>query len=160
MSEALKLLFLLFVANGAPVLATRVLDTRFGRPIDGGRHFVDGRPWFGPSKTWRGLLLAVLASAIAAPLLGWPVDIGLQIGAGAMIGDLLSSFLKRRLGQASSSQALGIDQIPEALLPLLLVCEALALGAGHIVALVAAFVVLELLLSRLLYRLHIRRQPY
>ena len=30
----------------------------------------------------------------------------------------------------------------------------------RIAALVAAFVVLELLLSRLLYRLHIRRQPY
>ncbi|HMX52743.1 MAG TPA: CDP-archaeol synthase, partial [Plasticicumulans sp.] len=64
------------------------------------------------------------------------------------------------LGLASSAQALGIDQVPEALLPLLAVRETLALDGWVIAALVAAFVVLELLLSRLLYRLHIRRQPY
>ncbi|HNF66485.1 MAG TPA: CDP-archaeol synthase [Plasticicumulans sp.] len=160
MIEALQLLFLLFVANGAPILATRVLDTAGDHPIDGGHRFLDGRPLFGPSKTWRGLGVALLASTLAALLLGWPAWIGLLIGAAAMLGDLLSSFLKRRLGLASSAQALGIDQVPEALLPLLAVRETLALDGWVIAALVAAFVVLELLLSRLLYRLHIRRQPY
>ena len=69
MIEALQLLFLLFVANGAPVLATRVLDTAGDHPIDGGRRFLDGRPLFGPSKTWRGLGVALLASTLAALLL-------------------------------------------------------------------------------------------
>ena len=35
-----------------------------------------------------------------------------------MTGDLFSSFIKRRFGSAPSSQALGLDQIPESLLPL------------------------------------------
>ena len=42
---------------------------------------------------------------------------GVVIGATAMAGDLLSSFCKRRLKLAPSSQALGLDQIPEVLLP-------------------------------------------
>lgn len=158
--EILKLLLMLFAANGAPVLATRVLDGHGAWPVDGGRHWCDGRPLFGPSKTWRGLVMALLAAGSLAPLLGWPVGVGLAIGVGAMAGDLLSSFVKRRLGRPSSSQALGIDQIPEALLPLLAVRETLALDGGLIAGLVAVFVVLELLLSRVLYRLHIRREPY
>ena len=125
--EILKLLLMLFAANGAPVLATRVLDGHGAWPVDGGRHWCDGRPLFGPSKTWRGLVMALLAAGSLAPLLGWPVGVGLAIGVGAMAGDLLSSFVKRRLGRPSSSQALGIDQIPEALLPLLAVRETLAL---------------------------------
>ena len=41
------------------------------------------------------------------------LGIGLLVAATAMAGDLLSSFLKRRLALAPSSQAIGLDQIPE-----------------------------------------------
>jgi hypothetical protein len=36
-----------------------------------------------------------------------------------MAGDLFSSFLKRRLNLPPSSPALGLDQVPESLFPLL-----------------------------------------
>jgi len=77
-----------------------------------------------------------------------------------MVGDLLSSFVKRRLDRRPSSQAIGIDQIPEALLPLLACRAALGLGLLDIVVVVAAFFVGELVVSRLLFRLHIRDEPY
>lgn len=38
-----------------------------------------------------------------------------------MLGAAASSFVKHRLGTATSSRATGLDQIPEALVPLLLV---------------------------------------
>ena len=82
------------------------------------------------------------------------------IGLLAMAGDLLSSFIKRRLGRPSSSMMLGLDQVPEALLPLLAVREAFALDAPAIVVTVIAFLLLDLLLSQLLYRLGIRQRPY
>jgi CDP-2,3-bis-(O-geranylgeranyl)-sn-glycerol synthase len=77
-----------------------------------------------------------------------------------MLGDLASSFVKRRLGRRTHSQALGLDQVPESLLPLLLLQERLALGAGEMALIVALFVALELMLSRLLFRWHLRDRPY
>jgi CDP-2,3-bis-(O-geranylgeranyl)-sn-glycerol synthase len=104
--------------------------------------------------------LALTAAALAAPALGFDWTLGLTVGAFAMLGDLASSFAKRRLGRAISSQALGLDQIPESLFPLLAVQQRLGLQAWDIALLVGAFLVLELLLSRLLFRVGLREQPY
>jgi CDP-2,3-bis-(O-geranylgeranyl)-sn-glycerol synthase len=76
-----------------------------------------------------------------------------------MLGDLTSSFIKRRLGRPPSSQALLLDQVPESLFPLLVFRERLGLAAWDIAVVVLAFFVLDLLLSRLLYKLHLRDQP-
>jgi len=56
--------------------------------------------------------------------------------------------------------ALGLDQIPESLLPLLLCRIPLGLGWQSITVVVIAFFVSELLLSLMLHRLHIRKRPY
>ncbi|HQC73688.1 MAG TPA: CDP-archaeol synthase, partial [Candidatus Competibacteraceae bacterium] len=128
--------------------------------LDGGRVLADGQRLFGTTKTWRGLLAAVLMTGSGALLLGVPAAVGALIGLLAMAGDLLSSFIKRRLGRPSSSMMLGLDQVPEALLPLLAVREAFALDAPAIVVTVIAFLLLDLLLSQVLYRLGIRQRPY
>ncbi|HEC16400.1 MAG TPA: CDP-archaeol synthase [Sedimenticola sp.] len=148
------------IANGTPVIARKLFGSRFGFPLDGGVKFMDGRPLLGSSKTLRGLLLAVVAATLTAPLFGYCWGIGAMIGGAAMLGDLLSSFIKRRLGLAPSSMALGLDQIPESLLPLLVCKVPLGLGWLSIAMVTMAFFVCELLFSFVLYRLHIRRRPY
>jgi hypothetical protein len=75
-------------------------------------------------------------------------------------GDLLSSFLKRRLALAPSSQAIGLDQIPESLFPLLACRQELGLTAADIIMGVAIFFAGELSLSRVLCRLRFRDRPY
>jgi CDP-2,3-bis-(O-geranylgeranyl)-sn-glycerol synthase len=122
--------------------------------------FFDGRPLLGSSKTVRGLVIAILATTLAAAALGIPIGLGALIGAVAMAGDALSSFIKRRLGRAPGDQQLGVDQIPESLLPLLAVRHALDLSLLQIVGVTAAFFALELPLARLLYRMGIRDRPY
>jgi hypothetical protein len=77
-----------------------------------------------------------------------------------MAGDLLASFLKRRLGLQPSSMALGLDQIPESLFPLLACCRMLSLTTLDVVVGTAIFFVSELVLSRVLFRLHVRDRPY
>jgi CDP-2,3-bis-(O-geranylgeranyl)-sn-glycerol synthase len=77
-----------------------------------------------------------------------------------MTGDLLSSFIKRRLGLAASSQALGLDHLPEALLPLLAATAWFELSGGTIAGLAVAFVVLALALSPVFYWLGVRNRPY
>ena len=153
-------LLLLLVVNGAPILARRLLGARGSFPIDAHRVAPDGRPWLGPSKTVRGLVAAMLAGSLCAPVLGYSAAVGAAFGLLAMVGDLLSSFIKRRLGIASSGMALGLDQIPEALLPLAALRSIFDLSWAAVLLEVLAFLVLELLLSKLLFRLNLRKRPY
>lgn len=155
-----KVLLLIIAANGAPVLGDFFFRERGAWPVDGGLLLPDGRRLLGHSKTWRGVLLAVTVTALIAWPLGFSLITGLTIGAWAMVGDALSSFSKRRLGLAASSMALGLDQIPEALLPLIAVREELGLNWLSVLKIVSGFVIAELLLSRLLYHWHIRSRPY
>jgi len=151
---------LLGVANSTPIFAKRLFGQRFGAPLDGGLKFPDGRPLFGPSKTVRGLVLSVACTMLAAPLLGFEWITGAGLASASMFGDLLSSFIKRRLGLRTHSRAFGLDQVPESLLPLLVLQQHLDLGYGDIAIIVAAFILLEMVLSHLLFRLHIRDRPY
>ena len=137
-----------------------MLGERLSCPLDGGVTFVDGRRLFGRSKTVRGIVLAILLSALAAPVIGLGWELGAVIGSAAMAGDLFSSYVKRRLDLAPSSRATGLDQIPESLLPLLVCRGALALSGPDIAICAAVFFVGEGSLSRLLYKAHIREQPY
>lgn len=156
----LQLLVLLVLANGAPVAAKKVLGERFASPLDGGAVFVDGRPLFGRSKTIRGIVLAVLATMLGAPLIGIEWQIGFLVGSLAMAGDLASSFLKRRMSLPPSSRASGLDQVPEALFPLLGCRNPLSLTSEDIAVGVALFFIGEVLLSRVLYIFRLRDRPY
>jgi hypothetical protein len=156
----LKLVFLLAVANGTPVLVKRLMHERLAFPLDGGLRFFDGKPLFGASKTVRGLVSAVLVTSAAAPLLGLEWRAGALIGAGAMLGDLFSSFIKRRMNLPPSSMALGLDQIPESLFPMLACQPMLGLDILEIVIVVAVFSIAGPVLSYALFKLRIREHPY
>ncbi|MCG6934427.1 MAG: CDP-archaeol synthase, partial [Proteobacteria bacterium] len=112
------------------------------------------------SKTWRGLLITVLITPGVALLLGLGASTGLIIASMAMLGDLTSSFIKRRLGIRSSGIAPGLDQIPESLLPLWAVKPVLGLDWQQIMLIVAGFLLLGYVMSFVLYKLHVRRYPY
>ena len=159
-SLLLQLLILLVVANGTAVVAKKILGVAFGRPLDGGALFVDGEPIFGPSKTIRGVVVSVLGTSVCAALMGLGWQVGTLIATFAIVGDLLSSFVKRRLRLASSSMAIGLDHIPESLFPLLASRWLLPLNILDIVAGVTIFVVGALILSPLLFKLNLRDEPH
>ena len=156
----LKLLFLVFVANAAPVVAQDIFGRRFSYPLDGRAVFFDAQPLLGASKSVRGVASSLLATTIAAPIVGIPWLAGTLIGIAAMFGDLCSSFVKRRMKLPPSSMASGLDQIPELLFPLLACAAFLPLSVADIAAVVACFVVGEVLGSRLLYKIRLRDRPY
>lgn len=156
----LQLLILLMLANGTPVVAKKILGERLAYPFDCGIEFVDGRPLFGRSKTIRGVLLAVLVTMAGAPLIGLGWEVGFLVGSLAMAGDLISSFLKRRMALPPSSRASGLDQVPEALLPLLACRNPLSLTMVDIGATAALFFIGEVLLSRVFYAFRLRDRPY
>jgi len=156
----LQLLILLTLANGSPVIAKWIFGDYCSWPLDGNTKFVDGRPLFGASKTIRGILVSIVITSICAALLGLTLTIGLAVATTAMAGDLFSSFLKRRLDLPPSSKAVGLDQIPESLLPLLVCRQALELTVLDVAVATAIFFVGEAVLSHVLFRLHVRDRPY
>jgi len=159
-SLLLQLLILLVVANGAAVVAKKLLGDAYGRPIDGGALFLDQRPIFGPSKTIRGVVASLLATSACAALMGLGWGLGALVATFTMAGDLFSSFVKRRLRLATSSMAMGLDHIPESLFPLLASRLLLPLSILDIVAGVTIFVTGAVLLSPILFKLRIRDEPH
>ena len=97
------------VANAAPVAAHRLLGSRFPTPIDFGIKLSKHRI-FGDGKTWRGLFSGVAAGMLAGFVLG-DANTGTLLGLGAMLGDLVGSFAKRRLGMNRGVYAGLLDQI-------------------------------------------------
>ncbi|MFQ5815210.1 MAG: CDP-2,3-bis-(O-geranylgeranyl)-sn-glycerol synthase [Candidatus Hydrothermarchaeaceae archaeon] len=82
----------------------------YGRPIDLGRDFIDGKRIFGDGVTVRGTVSGVLAGTITGLLQG-TLLLGLVLGVGAMGGDAMSSFIKRRLGKPRGSPLFPLDQL-------------------------------------------------
>ncbi len=156
----LQLLVLLIIANGTPIIVKNIFGKRFAFPVDGGINFFDKKPLLGNSKTVRGIISSLIVTPVGAVLVGLEWYIGIVVSGMSMLGDLFSSFIKRRFNMPPSSMALGIDQIPEALFPLLACQLLLPLTTASIVFIVILFFITELLLSRLLYKLKIRDEPY
>lgn len=121
---AVYFIFPAYAANAAPILFGG------GPPIDCGRSFIDGRPILGPNKTFRGLISGlILGSCVglaeygffdgllleygffSEPLLRHHSSSGLLLSAGALVGDMAGSFLKRRLGMEPGRALPIVDQI-------------------------------------------------
>lgn len=102
---------LLFAGAVAAVVLRFDLLAWARRPIDCGAT-LRGVRLFGDNKTWRGLLVAVVAAALGAELQACLAArslvepdapafvVGALMGLGAILGELPNSFLKRRLGIA------------------------------------------------------------
>lgn len=155
-----QVLFLIAVSNGTPVVAGKLFGKKLSRALDDGALFPDGKPIFGPSKTLRGIIASVFLTTAAAPLIGLSLWLGLGAAVAAMIGDLMSSFVKRRLGMPPSSRATGLDQIPESLLPTLTCALPMNFTFEDVVSVIAIFLIGEIILSKILFKWRLRSQPY
>jgi CDP-archaeol synthase len=139
---------LIVAANLAPIIGQRLLRNRFASPLDCGSHFLDGRPLLGPSKTWRGYLFSILITSGCAWVESLDVTTGLVFSLIALLGDSVTSFIKRRVGLVSGGHAPGLDQVLESLLPLLMVQPKYDLALSGILGVVIAFIILDLIFWR------------
>ncbi len=155
-----QLLLLIIIANGAPILIRELLNNRYNLAVDFGKNLPGDRPIFGASKTWRGIFASLVATAVAAWWLGYGPETGFLIALYAIAGDLLSSFIKRRLAIAPSGMAPLLDQVPESLLPAFMMMQRFNLAISSILLLVLIFIIIELMISKVLYPWGIRKRPY
>jgi CDP-archaeol synthase len=145
LAYAARALLLLVFANSLPWIAGRALGARGAAPLDLGVTLPDGRRLLGSHKTWRGLAAGIAGCTLAAGLTGLHGWTGAGFAALSLLGDTLSSLLKRRLGVAPGEDLPLLDQLPEALLPLLVLQAPLALNSIAIAAVAGAFTLLDML---------------
>ena len=117
---ALWFIFPAYCANAVPVIFGG------GRPVDFGKIFLDGKPILGSHKTLRGFFSGLLVGTLVGFLqtllfqhvlfqydtqFRYNVLLGFMISLGALVGDLVESFIKRRLDLPSGSSLLIGDQL-------------------------------------------------
>jgi len=128
--QALWLILPAYVANASAVLVGG------GTPVDFGKNWRDGRRILGDGKTWRGLFsgafmgmivgfgLSVAAKSIAPTeynvinfenldFMGFPlmIPIVFSLCFGALLGDIVESFFKRRIGKERGQDWFVFDQL-------------------------------------------------
>lgn len=164
-----------YVPNNAAVLAGG------GRPIDGGRTW-KGRRLLGDGKTWRGTATGIAAGAVLAAalnavapavsnLLGvdlptFPLAVMVALPAGAMVGDVAASFLKRRTGRERGAAFPLVDQLDFVAFALLLAFLAAPEWFGAVFTLPVLVVVvvvtplLHLATNGIAYALGLKAEPW
>lgn len=150
--EAVHALALLIAANATPVIAAKLADERWSAPLDFGCVLADGERLFGSHKTWRGLVSGILAAVITAAVMGVPLWLGAGFAMASLLADALSSAIKRRMKLRPGTEYLGLDQLGEALLPLILFARALSLNAEEVAVATVVFSVLDVAVTRLRQR--------
>ncbi len=103
------------IANATPVVIGKVI--RGTHPIDMNLKLKDGRPLFGRGKTWEGFLFGLMIGAlfglvVKLVLIHYPISLlSFYVPLGALLGDILGSFIKRRLGIKRGDPLPLLDQL-------------------------------------------------
>lgn len=85
--------------------------------MDFGLKFIDGRRVFGDSKSWEGFLFGIALGTVVAGLQyvihneSLLIFRGFVLSVGALIGDCIGAFVKRRLGIPPGKPAPLLDQL-------------------------------------------------
>ena len=150
-----------YFANAAPVLLGG------GAPLDMGKKFLDGRRIFGDGKTIRGFACGLVVGTIVGILQGIAsaslreyLLLGFLLALGALLGDLASSFIKRRLGIERGGAAPGLDQLSFVVVALLL-ASPVNLPSWQVIAVILIITPpIHLATNFIGYKLGLKDRPY
>lgn len=154
--SALQFILPAYVANSSPVIFGG------GKAIDLGRSFLDGRRIFGSNKTVRGfvggLSCGALISLVEDLLMGGGFfPYGVLISVGALLGDLLGAFIKRRFGLPPGSPFPLMDQLDFVFGALMLSCPFYKLSLSATFLIFLATPPLHLLTNGVAYILKLKK---
>ena len=166
------------VANSVPILAKRYKWVTFlEKPLDMGFK-VNGNRILGDHKTWRGLILGVIAAILTAILqqklvllfpnlntvsiINWhsnnPILIGFLLGFGALFGDAVKSFIKRRIKIKPGDTFLLFDQIDYIIGALLFLSLKIPLSNIPILTIILTWTILHLLTTIFAWKVGIKEK--
>jgi CDP-2,3-bis-(O-geranylgeranyl)-sn-glycerol synthase len=168
-----------WIANATPVIFGG------GRPIDGGVVLRDGRRLLGDGKTIRGFIAGVffgvltgigqfLAAPHLLPLLGQFVEVtpameyvlfmtipvAVLLSIGALVGDIIGSFLKRRANLESGGPSPMLDQLGFIIMGLVFAYPLLQPESVYIVILILTTLAIHWISNALGYLLGFKKNPW
>jgi CDP-2,3-bis-(O-geranylgeranyl)-sn-glycerol synthase len=173
--QALYLLVPAYAANMSPVIF-RGSFKFLAYPIDCNLK-LNGKPIFGKNKTFRGLIFAIIAGMVLGyiqfllrdiPMFQiisildyswWPI-IGFLLGFGAISGDLIESFFKRRVGIGPGKPWIPFDQIDFVVMALLFLLIHHNPGLGIWIIGIALTFVLDIIVNHLAFYFRIRNEKW
>jgi CDP-2,3-bis-(O-geranylgeranyl)-sn-glycerol synthase len=163
-----------YLANMAPLMTAMALKQRFAYPLDFGLT-LGGEPVLGAHKTFRGLLAGLAVAVTVASVQAWlyqrppirtlsllpydqvhPAWWGLLMGAGAIAGDALKSFVKRRLGIPPGQPWIPFDQIDFLIGALALTSIAFTPPWSVVAGILIVMPVIKVLVAHAAYRVGLR----
>lgn len=150
-----------------------------GLPVDFGKSDKKGIRWIGDGVTWRGLIAGTLVGTITGAIQGYfgpyiianygqyiitpiitdissGILIGFLLGFGALLGDAIGSFLKRRLGIGRGKPAPILDQLDFVIVALILVSPVVELNLLTVVIVLVATLIVHLIANTGAYLLGIK----
>ncbi len=130
-----------------------------GMPLDLNRKFIDGRPLLGKGVTIRGTITGIAGGTVVGALQG-NVVLGFLLSTGALTGDAVSSFLKRRAGLERGAPVPLLDQLNFVVGALVFASFAAPVPLDYIAVLLVVTPVGHLAVNRLGYLLRIKDVPW
>lgn len=164
-AAALWLILPAYFANSGATLA------RGKMRMDFSRNFFDGRPVFGAGKTFEGFFLGIFLGTVAGFLQGAaqnfyavPLQMnaisGALISSGALFGDLVGSFAKRRLGLKRGAPFLLLDQLDFVVGAILFASLVYRVEADVAMIIVIITPLVHLAANLIGYRIGVKKEPW
>ena len=114
-----------------------------GKPVDFGKSDKKGVRWIGDGVTWRPEIGSYLITPIVTDVSNG-ILIGFLLGFGALLGDALGSFIKRRLGIGRGKPAPVLDQLDFLIVALILVSPVVELNLFFIIIAIVLTLIIHL----------------
>jgi CDP-2,3-bis-(O-geranylgeranyl)-sn-glycerol synthase len=168
-----------WIANATPVLGGG------GKTIDGGRFYSDGRRILGDGKTIRGFIVGVffgtmtgLGQMVAAPyiqslltqfvtvtpemelILYMQLPVAILLSIGALTGDIVGSFIKRRVNVKSGNPSPFMDQLGFILMALIFAYPLIQPGPIYVAILILVTLGFHWISNALGYLLGLKKNPW
>lgn len=168
------------ISNASAVVAAKLpLLNRWNTPVDFGTSW-RGKRVLGDHKTWRGLVVGTLLGITVVYLqtivydgsqfirdfcngldysqIAW-IGLGAALGFGALLGDMVKSFFKRRIGVKSGKSWFPFDQLDYIAGALLLSAPLISLNVSQVTWIIAVWFGMHLLFSYIGYLIKFKKDP-
>lgn len=167
------------IANMVPILVARLLGpNRLALPLDFGKS-LGGKRVFGDNKTWRGLFFGVLAAVLICLLQFYigdqtylpftatrpeydqaqPAILGFLLGLGALSGDAVESYFKRRAGVKAGEAWFPFDQLDYIIGAIIFSWWLVPVGFMEIISLITVWFAMHLIFSYIGFRTGFKKKP-
>jgi CDP-2,3-bis-(O-geranylgeranyl)-sn-glycerol synthase len=176
LEEILKAIWFIipaYIANAMPVIISRSKKLqKYNNSVDFGKKF-GNKVILGKGKTWVGLLFGVLGGTffglaqslvdteilpISLPIM--TISLAFMLSLGALVGDMIGSFIKRRLNFERGKSVFLLDQLDFIFGAFLFASFVIEINLTYLIILLIITPLIHMLTNRVGYKLGVKKEPW